>query len=54
MRPVQYFSDEYLERCRKASPEQVLRFLEAFRQLLQASPDADGFQKLDAKARVSG
>ena len=33
MRPVQYFSEEYLERCRAMSPEQVLRFLEDFRVL---------------------
>ncbi len=33
MRPVQHFSDEYLDRCREASPEQALRFLEEFRRL---------------------
>lgn len=33
MRPVQYFSKEYLERCRKMKPGQVLRFLEDFRRL---------------------
>jgi predicted DNA binding CopG/RHH family protein len=30
-RPVQYFSDEYLERCRAMKPEEVLEFLESFR-----------------------
>lgn len=36
MRPVQYFSDDYLEQCRGMTPEQVLSFLEQFRQLQQA------------------
>lgn len=33
MRPIQSFSQEYLSQTRKLSPEQVLRFLEEFRQL---------------------
>ncbi len=33
MRPVQYFSDDYLEQCRTATPEQVLTFLENYRQM---------------------
>lgn len=32
-RPVQYFSDEYLEGCREMTPEQILQFLDDFRQL---------------------
>lgn len=35
MRPVQYFSDEYLEQCRALTPEQALTFLEQFRRLQQ-------------------
>ena len=35
MRPVQYFSDAYLEQCRNSTPEQTLAFLEEFRQLRQ-------------------
>ncbi len=31
MRPIQYFSDEYLEQCKKATPEAILEFLESFR-----------------------
>ena len=31
VRPVQYFSDEYLERCRELSPDDIVRFLEDFR-----------------------
>lgn len=30
-RAVQYFSDEYLARCRHLSPEDIVRFLEEFR-----------------------
>lgn len=30
-RAVQYFSEEYLERCRRLSVRDVLRFLEEFR-----------------------
>lgn len=31
MRSVQFFSDEYLEQCKNASPEAILEFLESFR-----------------------
>jgi hypothetical protein len=33
MKPVQYFSDEYLDRCRGMKPDQILRFLDDFREL---------------------
>lgn len=33
MRPVQFFTPEYLERCRGLAPEQILRFLDDFRQM---------------------
>lgn len=33
MRPIQYFSDEYLEQCRQLTPTQIATFLEDFRQL---------------------
>jgi predicted DNA binding CopG/RHH family protein len=33
MKPVQYFSKEYLERCVSMKPEQILQFLEDFRNL---------------------
>ena len=32
-RPVQRFSDAYLERCRALSPQDIVRFLEDFRKL---------------------
>jgi hypothetical protein len=37
MKPVQYFTDEYLAQCRTATPKQVLTFLEDYR--LMQSPD---------------
>jgi predicted DNA binding CopG/RHH family protein len=33
MKPVQYFSDEYLEQCRDMTPDQIIQFLDDFRQL---------------------
>ena len=33
MRPVQYFSDEYLEQCKQMKPADILRFLDEFRRL---------------------
>lgn len=33
MRPIQYFSDEYIERCKGMSNEQILEFLESFRRM---------------------
>ena len=32
-RPVQHFTDEYLERCRALSPEDVVRFLDDFKHI---------------------
>ena len=33
MRPVQLFSETYLEQCARMRPDQILRFLDEFRQL---------------------
>jgi predicted DNA binding CopG/RHH family protein len=33
MKPVQYFSDEYLEICRKSTPTQIAVFLDDYRSL---------------------
>ena len=33
VRPVQHFSDEYLESCKAMKPAEVLEFLESFRRL---------------------
>ena len=37
MKPVQYFSDEYIVQCRLIDAEAILEFLENFR-LIQAPP----------------
>jgi predicted DNA binding CopG/RHH family protein len=37
VRPVQYFSPEYLERCRELTPEQVVAFLDDFQALHAAA-----------------
>ena len=34
-KPVQYFSDEYLEQCKGATSKQILEFLESYRLLQQ-------------------
>ena len=36
-RPVQYLTDEYLDRCRSMSPKEILQFLEGFRLLTGGS-----------------
>jgi hypothetical protein len=33
MKPVQYFSDEYLAQCRAMTPDHIIGFLDDFRQL---------------------
>ena len=33
MRPVQKFSDEYLERCRELTHDEIVRFLDDFRRI---------------------
>lgn len=33
MKPVQYFSDEYLEKCKAMNPTQIAQFIEDFRKL---------------------
>ena len=38
-RPVQHFSDEYLERCRALTPADVVRFLDDFKRI-HANPDS--------------
>jgi len=38
MKAVQYFSDEYLERCRSMTVEQILHFLDDFRSLHGGCP----------------
>lgn len=37
MKPVQYFSEEYLEQCKSFSTEAILQYLEDFRLMQQPS-----------------
>lgn len=37
MKPVQYFSDDYLEQCKSFTTESIFEYLESFRLLQQAS-----------------
>ena len=64
MKVVQYFSDDYLERCRAMSPDQILRFLDDFRRLHAATPPVsrlislkvpeDLLSAFKVKARLAG
>lgn len=36
MKTLQYFSDEYLEQCKKMTPLQIVQFLEGFRLMTSA------------------
>ena len=38
MRPVQYFTDTYLDQTRRSSPDEIAAFLESFREM--HAPDA--------------
>ena len=64
MRPVQKFSDEYLERCREMSHDEIVRFLDDFRKihgnrrsrksrLISIKVPEDLLDAFKAKARLS-
>jgi len=36
-RPVQYFTREYLERCKTMTPLEIIEFLEEFQELMSLS-----------------
>jgi predicted DNA binding CopG/RHH family protein len=64
MKTVQYFSDDYLARCRDMSADQVLRFLDDFRHLHGTKPapsklisikvPEDLLEAFKARARMAG
>jgi len=64
MRPVQKFSDEYLERCREMSHDDIVRFLDDFRRihgsrrsksrLISIKVPEDLLAAFKAKARLCG
>lgn len=35
-KPIQIFTDDYLERCKELTPEQIVDFLDQFRQIAYA------------------
>lgn len=38
-KPVQYFSKEYLDRCKGATPDQIIEFLENYRLMALDAPE---------------
>jgi predicted DNA binding CopG/RHH family protein len=38
-KPIRYFTKEYLERCKKMTPDQILEFLENYRMLFSNIPE---------------
>ena len=45
-RPVQYFTDEYLEHCKKLSADQIAEFLESYRLMFNSPSQNDSKSKL--------
>lgn len=50
-RPVQYFTKEYLERCKGMTPDQILEFLENYKMLV--SPPEEKCQLISIKIEPS-
>ena len=48
-RPVQYFTPEYLEKCKQMTPEEILTFLDEFRILFGES---EGRRRLEEQERL--
>jgi len=46
-RPVQYFTKEYLESCKGATPDQIIEFLENYRMLISDVSEKSQFGSLD-------
>ena len=38
-KPTQFFHDEYLQSCGNLTPEQIIEFLEGFRELMSEKPE---------------
>jgi len=53
-RPVQFFSDDYLERCRAMKPAEVLDFLESFRLLHGGAPSGSRLISLKIPVHLLG
>lgn len=63
MKPVQYFSSEYLKQCRKMTPDEIIRFLDEFRclhghkpapsKLISLKVPQDLLESFKAKSRLN-
>lgn len=42
MKTIQYFSDDYLEHCKKMKPDEIVRFLEDFSRLHSENINTSG------------
>ena len=38
-RPTQHFTEDYVERCRELTPDQILEFLDDFQKLILDTPE---------------
>lgn len=47
---IQYITKEYLERCKGATPDQILEFLENYRRLVAKADDSKNIQKTESSA----
>jgi len=50
MKTIQYFSDEYLERCKQMSTTDIINFLEDFRLLYGEQEGAERLKRIRAEA----
>ncbi len=53
MKALQKFSDEYLEVCKTMRPDQIIKFLEEFRQIHGEKPSIGGSQLISMKVPKS-
>jgi hypothetical protein len=44
-RPIQYFTPEYLEQCKQLSSQQIVQFLDDFKQLVASQYVEQGKKK---------
>jgi predicted DNA binding CopG/RHH family protein len=52
-RPVQYFTKEYLEQVKYATPEQIVHYLEESKRIYYASMQSDKAQNSDESVLIS-
>lgn len=54
MKPVQYFSPEYLARCREMTTGQILRFLDDFRRMAASARPTKGLKAPEVILKSKG